>query len=201
MLRKPPCKYSSWQELVEDHAEIPYRFVLGFPIEHKVDIFPCLFEPMGEFSFSQLVPVPNTFTDWDKRYYPTDWFLENWGSLNDARDVEVESQETNDPYATISFTCNGIPVNWFKRLSKTCPKSVISMGFKKLELIDSQKSIYIFSPNTVNQHSALSYFNKRVGFTIVNGHNQNFFFSYPNPLRIFSFSRIFRQITTLIGLS
>ena len=118
MLIKHPCQYSSWQELVEDHAEIPYQFALGIPVENKFDVFPYLFEPTGQFSFSQLVPIPNTITDWDKQYYPTNWFLENWGSLNDANEVQVAQEEAFDLYAMILFTCNGIPINWFKKLGQ-----------------------------------------------------------------------------------
>ncbi len=44
MLREHPCQYSSWQELVEDHAEIPYRFALGFPIEYQLNVEPYLLE-------------------------------------------------------------------------------------------------------------------------------------------------------------
>ena len=201
MLIQHPCQYSSWQELVEAHAEIPYQFALGIPLEYKFDVFPYLFEPTGQFSFSQLVPIPNTITDWDKQYYPTNWFLENWGSLNDANEVEVPQEQANDLYATILFICNGIPVNWFKTLSQTCPQCVISLNFLKLELIDSCELFYGSAPNAAKQYSTLSSFKERLGFPIVNGHNQNFFLCHPNPLKNFSFSRIFNHFKTLIDLA
>ncbi|EAZ88312.1 hypothetical protein [Crocosphaera chwakensis] len=175
MLIKNPCHYNCWQELIVAHSQVLYQAYVGFLKNDKAKILPYLIDQTGQFTLSRLVPVPQSINTWDRDSYPSNWFISNWGSLTDIS--EIKELETEKFYYVV-FTINGLPIHWLKSLHAITQSSTLLFNFYQLKLEDSHP----ITPSSIPPNyysSTLLLIDNQIGFSSVNGQNQNFVDCYP----------------------